>query len=232
VTARRLPRRLTRRALLAAAGITFAGYAGWRVFGRPSTTDAADPLSALPLRVIRRNEWSAAAPLSAARLEPGPYHPTLNRNGWRVYDTPLTSTLHTLAVHHSALPAGDGPAKIQALHQGTRGFADIGYHFVIDAEGHLFEGRALNVRGAHVGGHNTGAIGACLQGNFETSQPTAAQVSMLETLAIALRASYSISRLAGHRDFPDNRTVCPGAALWPQLPALAGRAQLEYGPAA
>lgn len=225
-------RRLTRRALLAAAGVTLAGYAGWRMFGKPATQDASDPLGALPLRIIRRSEWGAASPLAAARLEPGPYHPTLNRNGWRVYDTPLASTLHTLAVHHSALPAGDGPAEIQRLHQGTRGFADIGYHFLIDAEGRVFEGRALNVRGVHVGGHNTGAIGVCVLGNFETGQPTASQLTMLVTLAGAVRAAFNVAHLAGHRDFSGNRTACPGAALWPQLPGLASRSLLAYGPVA
>jgi N-acetyl-anhydromuramyl-L-alanine amidase AmpD len=135
-------------------------------------------------------------------------------------------------VHHSALSTSKGPAEIQALHQGTRGFADIGYHFLIVADGVLFEGRDLRVRGAHVGGHNTGTVGVCLLGNFETGQPTGAQIATLEALASALRAAFTVAHLAGHRDFPGNRTVCPGAALWPQLPDLAGRAMLAYGPGA
>jgi N-acetylmuramoyl-L-alanine amidase len=184
------------------------------------------------MRIVRRSAWGAAPPLAVSRLEPGQFHPTLNPSGWRVYDTALESTLHTLAVHHSALPPGKGPAEIQALHQGTRGFADIGYHFLIDADGTLFEGRELRVRGAHVGGHNSGTVGVCMLGNFETSQPTLAQIAALGALAAALREAFHLAHLAGHRDFAGSRTVCPGAALWPKLPELASRAMLAHGPAA
>jgi hypothetical protein len=36
----------------------------------------------------------------------------------------------------------------------VKGYADIGYHIVIDSFGVLYEGRVLNARGAHTGGHN------------------------------------------------------------------------------
>ncbi len=181
------------------------------------------------LTMISRAVWGAQPRIVLSRIEAGDYHPALNRSGWRVYDQPLDQVLRTLVVHHSALPASDGPREIQRLHQQQRGFADVGYHFMIDAAGAIFEGRPINVRGAHVAGHNTGAVGACLLGNFERTAPTPAQLASLSELAVALCAAFGITHLAGHRDMPAQNTLCPGANLWPQLPALAAQLGLLHG---
>jgi len=160
--------------------------------------------------------------------EPGFYDPALNRNGWRVYTEPLDEILRTLVVHHSAVSLSDGPPEIQNMHF-RRGFADIGYHFLINAAGQMFEGRPLNVRGAHTARHNTGAVGVCLLGNFEVIEPTAAQLQSLHALSRALRDVLGITHLAGHRDFPSQSTLCPGRNLYPLLPDVAASLMLAYG---
>ena len=48
-----------------------------------------------------------------------------------------------------------------------RGWTDIGYHFVIDPAGTIYEGRDIRVRGAHVEGANTGKVGLLLLGDFQ-----------------------------------------------------------------
>ena len=82
-----------------------------------------------------------------------------------------------------------------------RGFADIGYNYVIDEVGQVYEGRDLGARGAHTGGHNTGTIGIVLLGSFELTRPTTAQMVSLKALSRYLVDAYAISHLAGHRDF-------------------------------
>jgi hypothetical protein len=183
------------------------------------------------LGIIPRAEWGAAEPDHTVSGERGIYHPITNREGWLVYQEPLEQVLTTIVVHHSALPLSDGPREIQRLHMMNRGFADIGYHFVIDGDGGLYEGRPLNVRGAHTSGRNTGTVGIALMGNFENGPPPPAQLVALQTLAGCLVAAYEITHLAGHRDFQPGVTVCPGQFLEPILPGLAAGLGLVFGTA-
>ena len=174
--------RMRRRTLLGGgvvAGVVLAA-AALRACSLPAN-EFAPP--ALPgINVVPRAGWGAQPRVVLSRIEAGDYNSAINRSGWRVYDQPLDQVLRLLVVHHSALPASDGPREIQRLHQQQRGFADVGYHFMIDARGVIFEGRPVNVRGAHVGGHNTGAVGVCLLGNFERIEPTPAQLASLSSL--------------------------------------------------
>ncbi|NJM41636.1 MAG: N-acetylmuramoyl-L-alanine amidase [Anaerolineae bacterium] len=207
-----------------------AGFVGWATgWLRRQRTVQGSPLKMLSLNIKPRASWGAAQPNHASRVEFGFYDAVTNRGGWRIYDQPLDQILRTVVVHHSALPLSDGPREIQIHHLKGKGYADIGYHFVIDAAGEMFEGRPLNVRGAHAGGFNTGCVGICLLGNFEESAPTAAQLTALEVLASALKRQFGITHLAGHRDFQPTATVCPGAGLEPLLPNLATTLGLQFG---
>lgn len=147
-----------------------------------------------------------------------------------VYERALAHTLHTIVVHHSATSATDTPLALQALHQSTAGYADIAYHLLIGNDGTIYEGREIGARGAHVARHNTGAIGICVIGNFERQKPTRFQTDSLAALVSALGDRYGTTHLAGHRDFADNKTVCPGVFLQPALPELAKQAKMSYGP--
>lgn len=134
-------------------------------------------------------------------------------------------------VHHSALPLSDGPREIQELHMQNKGYADVGYHFLIDENGIIYEGRPINVRGAHTGGFNTGAVGVVLLGNFEEIEPTQSQLSSLTELNRYLKTAYQITHLAGHQDFQPGETLCPGRNLEPLLPGLANELELVFGTA-
>lgn len=191
-------------------------------------TVAPAATAALP-EIISREAWGAAAPDHTARAERGMFDARTNRGGWLVYAEPLRDALNTLVVHHSALPLSDGPREIQRLHMQTRGYADIGYHFVIDALGQIYAGRDLGVRGAHVGGANTGTVGAALLGNFEREAPAEAQLEALRRLGAYLAEAYALTHLAGHQDFQPGVTLCPGHELAPLLPGLAGELGLEFG---
>lgn len=63
--------------------------------------------------------------------------------------------------------------RIEDFHMRTRGYAAIGYNYVVFASGRVYEGRGFGKLGAHTLGHNED-VGVCFAGNFETQQPTAA----------------------------------------------------------
>ncbi len=184
-----------------------------------------------PPVIIPRAEWKAVAPDLSATGEHGLYDPVKNPDGWMIYDRPLPEVLKTVIIHHSALPLTDGPLQIQYKHMQQKGFADIGYHFVIDYSGRVYEGRNIAVRGAHTGGHNTGTVGVVLMGDFEEATPPPPQLSGTTALVSYLAKEYRVTHLAGHRDFQPEETVCPGKQLEALLPGLAVELDLQFGTA-
>ncbi len=131
-----------------------------------------------------------------------------------------------LTLHHSALYFRDTRLdtsraqvqQIQSAHMTDRGYGDIGYHFVIDPAGRVFEGRSLAYQGAHASGENNlENIGICLLGNFvrgrQGQDPSEAQLGSLKQVIDALRKTYSISvgNCFSHSDF--KQTECPGDAV-------------------
>lgn len=134
-----------------------------------------------------------------------------------------------ITVHHTAMPleadtslAGRASElrQIQKSHLNKdEGWGDIGYEFVIDPEGRIYEGRRLIWRGAHVRGKNDHNLGICLMGNFDLQRPTQAALTSLERLLDDLRAKNGIPRSAvtWHRDWPSANTDCPGDNLVPYV---------------
>lgn len=201
------PNGCSRRALLKwLAGLSAIGALSSLLYRsrRPATTGESP-------HIISRSEWGAEDPDPSLRDAQGP------------------ELFNTVVVHHSALPLTDGPREIQAGHMHGRGFLDIGYHFVIDDRGYIYEGRSLAVHGAHASGHNAGTLGIVLLGNFEETEPTPGQLASLKSLIRDLVGKHPLTHLAGHRDFQPGKTVCPGRNLAPRLPRLAAESGLKFG---
>ncbi|HSD83168.1 MAG TPA: peptidoglycan recognition family protein [Anaerolineae bacterium] len=182
-----------------------------------------------PLTLITRAGWGAALPHLQAPAEHGLFDPANNPEGWLMYQGSLTNIFNTAVVHHSALPLADGPQPIQRAHLGLKGYADIGYHFLIDGLGNLYEGRTLRARGAHTGGHNTGTVGIVLLGNFNVVEPFTRAWQTLQDLIAYLRDVYHLTHVAGHHDFQPEETECPGARLRQRLPALTAELGMKLG---
>jgi hypothetical protein len=183
------------------------------------------------LTLITRDGWGAAPPNLQASAEHGLFDPDVNPEGWLMYRGALTHVFNTVVVHHSALPLADGPRAIQQAHMGLKGYADIGYHFLIDGMGDLYEGRSLRARGAHTGGHNTGTVGIVLLGNFNVVEPFTYALQTLRDLSAYLHEAYNITYIAGHQDFQPEETECPGSHLVAQLPELAIELNMKFGTA-
>jgi hypothetical protein len=130
--------------------------------------------------------------------------------------------------------------SIQSWHMGNNGWDDIGYNFLVDKYGGIWEGRQggidKNVVGAHAFEFNTGSTGVCFLGSMETAEPTAAALDAAGRL-VAWRlglAGFSTLKgttvypkdtkkqakpiVAGHRDV--NATTCPGRYLYAKLDVI------------
>lgn len=106
-------------------------------------------------------------------------------------------------IHCSASTFGDVPT-IRQWHL-NRGWRDIGYHFVIRADGVVEVGRPLEIMGAHCRGHNRHSIGTCLVGEDEFSPD---QFHALHKLHKSLSLMFPELIPHGHREFTSVKT-CP-----------------------
>jgi hypothetical protein len=160
-----------------------------------------DPSLILP-GIKRRAAWGAAS---------------IRANSDKMLPVTHVTVHHTAMLSSSTWPAAVGSEirLIQSNHQG-QGWADIGYHVLIDAGGTVWEGRPLKLQGAHEGaGLNRGAVGVCLLGNFEEQPLPAAQEAALVRVLDALRQQFLLdgSDIRTHREVRSDPTDCPGRAL-------------------
>ena len=123
---------------------------------------------------------------------------------------PSKSFLHTAELLDS----------IRRYHVHGLRWADIGYHYVIDRTGRVWEGRPLTFQGAHVRDKNEHNIGVMVLGNFEIQRPSEAQLDRLAkfTRELRLRHAVSVSEIRSHREWA--ATACPGRHLQPQFVAM------------
>ncbi|MBI1947304.1 MAG: N-acetylmuramoyl-L-alanine amidase [Deltaproteobacteria bacterium] len=196
--------------------------------GAPSPV--GEPAPAAPARalsVVPRAAWDAAPLLAGTR-----------------YRGRLRDALRTIVVHHSDFLEPPGPLGIKDYHLEVSGFADIGYHFVIEPDGTVYEGRPLDRTGAHAGvtreaargkrqlDPDWGSVGIVLDGYFGEELPPLPQRQALLALIDELRARFpKIDRVIGHREVRrelvlakgltpiGEPTVCPGDALFLWLDA-------------
>ena len=182
------------------------------------TTDRPLEVEVLVLDT-RRDEagaWGIEATAAAAVAQPW----IIPRAGWGADESlrfnesgemikPLQFyPIQMLVVHHTAMgdddpdPAGTVRA-IYYYHAVSRGWGDIGYNFLIDAAGNVYEGRysreyapdavrsgddgqGRGSAGAHAAGANAGSVGIALLGTFDTRAPTtAARDALVRLLAWA-----------------------------------------------
>ena len=180
------------------------------------------------INIVTREEWGANETKYNSDKEYGIFDPVRNPDGILCYQGSLSNWLHTAVIHQSAMPLDMGVLDIQRYHL-SQGYADIGYHFFIDQKGTLYEGRPLNMRGAHTQGFNTGTIGIVLPGNMDLIFPTENQIQTLERLLLFLKETYGVNNLAAHRDFNPSLTIDPGVNLYSILPQIAKDVELHYG---
>lgn len=128
----------------------------------------------------------------------------------KVYGSRSLDQVRYLVVHHSATTSGS-PQAFANHHVNTNGWPGIGYHFVIQPDGQVYQTNDLNTISYHVKNNNTKSIGICMTGNFDVgdSAPTQAQYSSLVSLLADLKSDLGTHlNIVGHRDLQVK--ACPG----------------------
>ncbi len=235
---------------------------GWRL-GSPWWVGPSDRLEVRTRgRVTQVRAWKVRSPESlvplrrvAAAAEPA----IVPRSTWgadesiRRGEPSYATELRYAVVHHTAGANGYTKAQapailrgIQLYHVQANGWNDIGYNFLVDRFGTVYEGRYggadANVIGAQAQGFNTGSVGVAVLGTYGgTPASTAAEQALVRLLAWRLDVGHAdagamltvvsggspkhaagvpvlLRAVSGHRDV--GLTACPGDALYARLQAI------------
>src|SRR5580765_2816696 len=235
---------------------------GWRV-GEPQWTGPADAIQYRSLGHVSRVRAflvrSPRLPVGGKRPELAGGPPIITRADWHADEAIrragpyYADGIHLAIVHHTAGSNSYSKAQsasivraIELYHVQGNGWNDIGYNFLVDKYGQIFEGRyggiTRPVVGAHAQGFNTGSVGISLIGDYSsTSISPAARAALVSLIAwrldlahvdplskvvrvsagnprYAAGTSVTLNAISGHRDvYP---TSCPGANLYAQLPSI------------
>lgn len=201
-------------------GLSYIDASDGPTLGDDQLVEAAE--ISVPPGIISRTGWGADESLRFS-------------NGIEIFPPQYAEIRHGI-VHHSETPNSADPAaqmrSIYYYHAVTRAWGDIGYNYLVDKYGNIYQGRVggQGVIGNHSMAHNVGAAGVCLIGNHLVQDPTPAAVSgLVAILSFALRGldplGYSNSwdlidlpTICGHRDVND--TTCPGDFAYDDLNAI------------
>jgi N-acetylmuramoyl-L-alanine amidase len=202
----------------------------------------------------------AGVPAAGAQ---GSQPPIVPRAAWGAADCPPRAApeygeVRAAFVHHTVslndYTREEAPAAVLAIcrfHRNSNGWNDIGYNFVVDKYGTIYEGRAGGVDQAVIGaqaqGYNAQSTGIANLGTYTSvpqtnealdamaalirwklplhGQPTSGRVLLTSAGGSSNRyprgREVEFDRVSGHRD--GNNTACPGDALYAQLPDLRSR---------
>lgn len=229
-----------------------------------AASDAADSNATVSLvREELKRVVVDATPLASTAEKP--LFPVQSRSEWGAAPfrdgkpTP-NSSVKLAVVHHTAgqnnYSQGSVPGiinGIQAYHQNANGWSDIGYNFLVDRFGGIWEGRAGSIDlasvGAHAQGFNTGSVGVSVLGDYTKTSPSPQAIEAVSKVAawrlwlneadptgsVSLVSGGSpkfpagtrvtLPRIVGHRDV--GLTSCPGS-IYGFLPQIRTRAKQLY----
>ena len=119
-----------------------------------------------------------------------------------------------IIVHCTATKEGV-PVSVEQVRQWhrKRGFADIGYHYLVGLDGVVHAGRDVDLVGAHCTGHNARSIGVCYVGGLDKDgnpkdTRTGLQHLALIDLLTNLKKVYPRATIHGHREFANKACPC------------------------
>lgn len=197
-----------------------------------STLSLSKTASAMEVnpRIISREEWGCPQP---------------NYSNW----PPEYHDLGRAIIHHTATTEEtDSYATVRAIwqyHTYSNGWGDIGYNYLVDRSGNIFQGRYyeqsyattnhVDVIGGHAYGNNIGTTGISAIGNYTSSAPSSAQIDSISRIIGYKLAPYNVDpagdggygpAVVGH--FEVYPTSCPGTNLISQFPIIKSRASHYY----
>ncbi|MCQ9706592.1 peptidoglycan-binding protein [Streptomyces sp. BSP1] len=166
----------------------------------------------MSVNIIKRAEWGA----KAWNGDPDHVAPSRRTEFFVHYD----------GGHRVTATGNAVPQAIDRQHR-AQGWAGIGYNFVVDQDGRVFEGRGWDRQGAHCPGHNISGLGVQIAVGGD-QQPTEAALAACRALydEACRRAGRTLAK-RGHRD--GIATLCPGDTLYAWV--KAGMPAKGYTPA-
>jgi hypothetical protein len=223
---------LERRELLrmGVATVGWAGLAAWLSgcassavssgsYARPDWPDGQVP----PVPKSAPVSAPPSAPASRGAVVLAGVNPrsTWTRASPRMRDANPMNGINRITIHHDGMPPtairskSDVARRLDQVRRShlDRGWADIGYHYIIDPRGEVWEGRPINLQGAHVQDNNEHNLGILVLGNFDQQTPTSAQLSALDAFVANQMRSYRVplGRVYTHQEI--RPTACPGRNL-------------------
>ncbi|MGY0492212.1 N-acetylmuramoyl-L-alanine amidase [Streptomyces sp. WG-D5] len=208
----------------------------------PDPVPTARPSTVVKPHIITQAQWGAGT----------------NYDGTPEYDTEIKAAVvhHTGVDSDNTVPCSQTAKRLREIQQShiADGYFDIGYNFVVDRCGQIFEGRSggmdLPVHGAHDYGFNTDTVGISYLGNFQTAKPTKAAQDAISRVIAWKFGQYGISPtgnvtltsngpLVQGNLIPEgtsktlprvfghkdtNNTACPGTNLYGKLSRIATQA--------
>jgi len=201
-------------------------------------------LRSLTLVLIDSRRGPTAEQAQALAIATAPLGPVvISRAAWGADESLMTwppeyRAPRKFVIHHTATPNGDldPAATVRAIyyyHAVTRGWGDIGYNYLIDAQGRIYEGRkgGEGVVGGHAKQYAWGSIGIALIGDYDqVNVPAAMERSLVEMLA--WKGNLHFIHPTGHGFFIDKdlpnimghldvaQTTCPGRYAYARLPIV------------
>ncbi|MBU0648215.1 N-acetylmuramoyl-L-alanine amidase, partial [Patescibacteria group bacterium] len=188
-------------------------------------SSSAQILSAETVLIISRTQWGADESIMF----------------WE--DDMEHARIDQVIIHHTAANDNtpiDPEATIRGIyyfHTIERGWGDIGYNYLVDHHGNIYEGRkgGLGVVAAHAYGFNHGSVGISVLGNYEEEYPADNSIDAVVDLisfisfqtdlnleSVLTLNGESYDAVSGHRDV--NATACPGEKFYELLPDIIDQA--------
>ena len=189
----------------------------------PAVAPAATTANGLPVAVTTRAEWGANA-------------------SYMSWDPEYARAGHVV-VHHTAgtnsYSAGQSASIVRGIyyyHAVTLDWGDIGYNFLVDKFGTVFEGRSGSVAapagrmsiGAHARGVNTGTMGISMMGDYSTVSPSDAQLSSVGKMAGWFLKRAGISDVTGWAGLHVWTTERYQAGSTISMPRILGHRDVGY----
>ena len=226
---------------------TYVRYRGLDADGMTTT------IRGLSFTYIDATGGPTLADISASSVDPAfPAPPIITRGEWGANLAyggsdrgtqewpPQYQTVKHVIIHHSETPSFRDPvAEIRSIHYYhavSRGWGDIGYNYLVDYLGNVYEGRAggENVVGGHAYRYAQGSAGICAMGSFSLERSTPEAIAgltwitawasrFLDPLAQAdFHDIPNLPTICAHRDV--NASSCPGDILYADIQAIRGAA--------
>lgn len=129
------------------------------------------------------------------------------------YQTRARDRITHLTIHHSAAPGNVAVETIARYHVNTNNWPGIGYHFVVEPDGTIYQVNRLETISYHAGVANDYTVGICIEGDFRKGAiPTPAQLQSAAHLSawLAQKLRIPLDNIKGHKEYPQNPTECPG----------------------